>query len=352
MFKSGYISLALVIVLMLLSSFSSFDNSHKNVVTATISAIEGVAATAYFSSYTENEDLHDFTEEIIEKTGLEAEGVDILITAPSVLPVETTLVCDVEIIDIEPGLESLLFWYINDELVMEKQVFTGDDLPGITKDFEYDRIMVQTVHVRVLLRHLTEDGSIQEITDEITIDIENYSMTHWIELEAPRVMELVSSTYKGDYTLEWALENDYDDFDKEVFVNTMGYESETEYLLWVNRSHQRVNVFIGAAGRWELIETFLVGTGGRSSATRRGVTYIPSRTTEGWNFGSHKVEPVVRFFPGSRYAFHSRLLHPRTGEVIDERIGFPVSAGCIRMYNEDVWYIYHNIPDRTTVVIH
>ena len=30
----------------------------------------------------------------------------------------------------------------------------------------------------------------------------------------------------------------------------------------------------------------------------------------------------------------------------DARIGFPVSHGCLRMYNDDIWWMYNNIPQR------
>ena len=36
----------------------------------------------------------------------------------------------------------------------------------------------------------------------------------------------------------------------------------------------------------------------------------------------------------------------------DARIGFPISHGCLRMYNEDIWWLYNNIPNGTTVVVY
>ena len=54
----------------------------------------------------------------------------------------------------------------------------------------------------------------------------------------------------------------------------------------------------------------------------------------------------------SGYAFHSRLYYPNSSQLKDPSIGFPVSAGCIRMYDEDIQYIFDNIPLNTTVVVH
>ena len=36
---------------------------------------------------------------------------------------------------------------------------------------------------------------------------------------------------------------------------------------------------------------------------------------------------------------------------MDASIGYPISHGCVRMYDEDVAYIYNNIPVGTTVVV-
>ena len=270
---------------------------------------------------------------------------------PSVLPLYSTLICDVEIQNIGLDFSGMLTWYLDDEVVMNEVITTDSEVSSISLDFEYTRSTAEEVSVRVTLMFKPEHKRLQMITAEETVIIENYGKKHWIEQEAPRVLEEVTSRYAGNRTLQWAIDNDYDDFDKEVFVNAMGYESETDYLLWVSRSHQRLNVFTKSSDVWELIETFIISTGAPGTATRRGVTTIPSRSAEGWYFEGYFVRPVVRFFPGTGYAFHSRLL--RSGSSFkDSRIGFPVSAGCIRMYCDDIWYIYNNIPDNTTVVIH
>ena len=222
--------------------------------------------------------------------------------------------------------------------------------------------MEESIDVKASLQFTTLSGDVHEIEAEKTIIIENYDIEHWKRIEAPRVLSIVESKYSGDFTLEWAENNDFDVFDKELFVNHKGYTSKTEYLIWVNRDYQRANVFIGTgkAGEWELHEVFIISTGLWVNTTPRGVTTIPSRNAAGWVFveTNTRVEPVVRFYPeqsspqGSSYAFHSRPLDIQTREVADARIGVPASNGCIRMYCEDVWWVYHNIPDHTTVVIY
>ena len=351
----GKTSIILALLTVVLATLALMDISKFNY---NMPAVEVEEYSPPLVSFDHTLQLHSEKEEdepeniVLSSHALD--GAYIELDVPDVLPPESTLVCGVDVLNTEPGLKGLLILHMDNKVVLEEWVVTGSEIPGISHDFIYTRIMQKDVVIKASLKYVTQQGQIKAITTEKTVKIENYSPMHWIDLEAPRVLEEVSSSYKGNYTLQWALDNDYDAFDKEVFVNAMGYESETDYLLWVNRSHQRVNVFARSDDdMWELIEEFLVSTGGRGTATRRGVTKIPSRSAEGWHFEGYYVRPVVRFFPGTGYAFHSRLLRYGSGGGFkDSRIGFPVSAGCIRMYCEDVWYIYDNIPNSTTVVVH
>lgn len=161
----------------------------------------------------------------------------------------------------------------------------------------------------------------------------------------------MTTGYKGNYTLKWALENDYDNLTKEVWVNTKGYSSQTQYLVWINISHQRVNIFQGSQGNWSLIKNYVVGTGARGTDTPVGFYTVGTRIRTGWTTNTYNVRPVVRFKLGSGLAFHSRIYDPHYTRITDARIGFPISHGCIRMYDEDVLWIYNNIPEKTTVVV-
>lgn len=162
----------------------------------------------------------------------------------------------------------------------------------------------------------------------------------------------VTHKYAGDRTLQWALEHDYDENMKTVFVNAKGYESATDRLVWVNLTYQRVNVFKGSKGKWVLEKCFLCGTGASGSGTPVGEYTVWYTQPNGWNHGSYIVRPVVRFKEGSGYAFHSRLWNPSHTRLIDDRIGFPISAGCVRMYDEDAYWMLDNILPGTKVVIH
>lgn len=169
--------------------------------------------------------------------------------------------------------------------------------------------------------------------------------------EKERVLKLVTSEYAGDYTTKWAEEHDYTAEEKEFWINVKDYSSSGKYLIWVNITNQRCNIFEGSRGQWKLIRTCIVGTGANGTSTPRGTWKVTYHDSDGWTTDTYTVKPVVGF-KGGGYAFHSRLYYPRTETLKDTSIGFPVSHGCVRMLDEDIKWIYDNIPDGTTVVVY
>lgn len=175
-----------------------------------------------------------------------------------------------------------------------------------------------------------------------TAQIENYPPSHYLP-SPEEVLAKVHSTYRKCNT-------DYTPDEKTVFVNAKGYSSPTPYLLWVSRSAQKVNVFEGSKDNWKLIHEFDCATGAPGSSTPVGVTHVTYKQTN-WTTSSYTCRPIVRFYPNTGYAFHSRLYYPGTDKVKDPSMGFPVSHGCVRMMDEGIYWLYDNVPTKTTVVI-
>ncbi len=198
---------------------------------------------------------------------------------------------------------------------------------------------------KVATLNINASGSTVSLAAETTTDTSG-------QADETRVLNLVTSGYDGDFTLKWAQEHDYEDFEKEIWINTKGYTSKTEYLIWVNLSMQRVNIFKSSEGTWALCYSCIVGTGAPGRGTPVGVYKTTYKSWAGWNTSTYTVKPVVGFKDNSGYAFHSRLYFPGGAKLSDASIGFPVSHGCVRMYDEDVLYIYNNIPIGTTVVVY
>jgi len=135
----------------------------------------------------------------------------------------------------------------------------------------------------------------------------------------------------------------------EGFVNQKGYSSETEYLIWVSTTTTTVNVFKGSKGNWKLERSMACALGAPGSPTVRG-TFSTYKRQSVWDFGAYKCRYVTLFYGG--YAFHSRKWSPNYTYLVDPSINCLVSAGCVRMYDEDCYFIYSEVPIRTAVVVY
>lgn len=188
---------------------------------------------------------------------------------------------------------------------------------------------------------------------EKTVSVQNYSSSHYNQQDNQalyrKALATVTTTYKGNYTSSYNI--DYSKDIKQAFVNAKGYSSRTKYLVWVNLATQKVNVFTGSQGSWQLKKTFRCASGAKSTPTPVGVTYVTYKQAA-WITDSYTCRPIVRFYPNTGYAFHSRLYYPNTNKVKDASMGFPVSHGCVRMEDEGIYWIYNNIPVNSTVVIY
>ena len=98
-----------------------------------------------------------------------------------------------------------------------------------------------------------------------------------------------------------------------------------------------------------LLRTAKIATGKAASPTATHICKIRGRE-ERWTYENGTYQAPVVYFYGKN-AFHSRLHNP-DGSIAAPNIGKPVSGGCIRMYDEDIQYIYDNCPNGTTVVIY
>ncbi len=281
----------------------------------------------------------------VEEARIKLETTDVL-PAGETLSVKAT-------IDNPYELTASATWYVDGENVKEEKLEIGPQESEFefTYDYEYTKNMELESIVTLTLRYENEEGEATDTSESVELALENYGDEYYRKTEE-EVLALVTSKYAGDYTLEWAENHDYEDEDKVTWVNAKGYSSSTEYLIWINRTYQRVNVFQGSEGNWELIHTYIVGTGADSTPTPVGVYTVFGRSPYGWTTATYNVRPVVNFKVGSGYAFHSRLYDPGHNYLTSTAIGYPVSHGCIRMYDEDVQWIYDNIPNGTTVVVH
>ena len=273
--------------------------------------------------------------------------------APAKLEAGKTLEVTASIQYPEAGKACTGTWYVDGAQVAVQPVLLGTDTPKLSHKYKYTEDMKLTSEIKFVLSYTTADGRAQKVTATKTIQLENYDYLYYHGLTAEDVLKTVTSGYAGNYTLAWAQSHDYKPEIKTAWVNLKGYKSDTKYLVWVNLTYQRVNIFEGSQGKWKLIRTCLCGSGTNATPTIRGV-FTTSYKQSAWDYGSYYCGPIVRFYGSSGYAFHSRLQYwpMNSDRYYDARIGFPISHGCLRMYNEDIWWMYNNIPNGTTVVVY
>ncbi|MGE4353282.1 MAG: L,D-transpeptidase family protein [Oscillospiraceae bacterium] len=287
---------------------------------------------------------------VMDDTDYGLYGVTAELAHPERLPAGETLSVAAKLIGAPTGLNCRESWYIDGELISEQNVtLEGGDVFTLNYNYDYKRGMALRSEIVFCLDYTTAYGYATSVITKAAQQLENYDEEHFSAVETQHVLDLITSDYIGDFTLAWAEQHDYGDNEKELWVNAKGYESDTPYLIWVNQAYQHVNIFEGTAGNWKLTRVCIVGCG-RGNNTPKGV-FKTTYKQPGWYTASYEVRPVVRFKDGG-YAFHSRLYVPGSDtELMDPGIGYPISAGCIRMYDEDIRWIYDTVPSGTTVVV-
>ncbi len=249
-------------------------------------------------------------------------------------------------------------WYLDGEAVKgyyaASKVIAQDTTSSFSHRLTFSRYMALSHRIGFGLVYTdAQTGRQVKLYAEKTVNVNNYSASHYDDLETTALereaLATVSSRYRGNYTSSYNI--DYSPEIKQAFVHAKGYSSRTGYLVWVNLATQKVNVFGGSKGNWDLMRTFRCATGAPSTPTPVGVTYVTYKQSA-WVTSSYTCRPIVRFYPGTGYAFHSRLYYPNSSRVKDASMGFPVSQGCVRMEDIGIYWLYNNIPVNTTVVIY
>ncbi|MBR6376192.1 MAG: S-layer homology domain-containing protein [Oscillospiraceae bacterium] len=152
----------------------------------------------------------------------------------------------------------------------------------------------------------------------------------------------------GDYYVTY----DYPTAVKEYYVNTIRKcSSNTKYLIWVSLWTQRINIFQGSKGNWKLIQSGPIASGRNDCPTPAKVTTIWGKK-ERWVYTAYYCHHVSTF--DEARGFHSRptKYDKDGGGVYSYAMGYPASAGCVRLMDAECIFIYNNCPTGTAVVIY
>ncbi|CUQ19901.1 L,D-transpeptidase [Clostridium baratii] len=133
-------------------------------------------------------------------------------------------------------------------------------------------------------------------------------------------------------------------------INTLGLQSSSNYLLYVDTNSQLTHIYKGSSNNWSLFKSLKCSTGKEGSETPSGVYTIKNRDT--WFF-SKKFNQGGKYwvqFDGD-YLFHSLPFAEDQKTIVDYTLGEPASHGCIRLSLEDSKWLYDNIPTDTKLII-
>ncbi|MTI81997.1 MAG: hypothetical protein FH758_14195 [Firmicutes bacterium] len=135
----------------------------------------------------------------------------------------------------------------------------------------------------------------------------------------------------------------------EAFANIKGFESDTNYLVWVDINRQLTHILTGKKENWKLAKTMPSATGKNVSPTLRGTFTIKERGN--W-FYSPQFESGAKYWVryDGAYLFHTVAMD-KNQKVKDPTLGERASSGCIRLAVENAKWIYNNIPSGTKVFV-
>ena len=137
--------------------------------------------------------------------------------------------------------------------------------------------------------------------------------------------------------------------DMTKYVNDNKIKSPTPFLLATDLKAKQTYVFEDDKGTWKELYRWPSTIGAPATPTITGTFHINGRKP---SFGTehYQVKYATRIKDG--YYYHSILYDPSGTRIIDDRLGEALSHGCIRLAPENAKWIYDNILDGTTVVIH
>ena len=270
----------------------------------------------------------------------------------------STISCTVEIDPTEEGPDTA---EVSLEVNFQGKTISGDTTVSIERLGSEGSIVIQTEEIPVTAKQDTEiysdknlstkTGSMEKEESGLMLDYssDNSGLTAirlqfsdgqdgWVDADDVEISQ-EDCTTDEDYTEEMKVQ----------FVNSMNYDSTTKYLVWVSLYTQKVNVFTGYQGAWELEQSFDCSTGANSSPTTTG-SYTYSEKRDRWDLGTTYVEPVLIYNGGE--AFTSQPYSARTGEITDDTIGAPASGGSVRLQPEDIAWLSENLTVGTMVVVY
>ena len=253
-----------------------------------------------------------------------------------------------------PGIKNTLFYHCleGDEVFVTKDLFdvlgincaenTAEEKPGFTLScgnhtakFYYDDVYASFGDAgENLSRPSFEIGGMPYAP---LSKISEYFLCNYNVTEENRFCKKISLTPSG-----------YSDVYKNAeYVNGIDIFSRTDYLVWVDKSEYKVNVYLGDNKNWRLVNSFPCAIGAKETPTIEG-SFEYYQYHDKWQYNGYYCGPVMRFKNG--YALHSTLIRDN-GKPYDDRVGLKISHGCVRMHPEDIWWMVSYVPLYSRILV-
>ena len=211
----------------------------------------------------------------------------------------------------------------------------------------YKATINETVNAPIIVKNMTTSQTVQ-LKAGTTVTVTSRSLTDCI-VQISGKKALVNASNLTYVSCVYNSRMDYSDAAKENFVNSKGYTSPTNYLIWVSLYRQKVYLFRGSRKNWKLFQTYPCSTGKAKDATPAGQFYLYAKSPK-FVFDEYSYADYACYFNGS--ALHSWLKYTANGQSVpDGTLGHPASHGCVRLKTEDIFFIYENIPMYTRIVM-
>ncbi len=170
-----------------------------------------------------------------------------------------------------------------------------------------------------------------------TSDANKYKATKWGGYDTTGVKVDVVKNSDGTLVVDTAMYN-----------KAQSYSSTTNWLILTNCTTNRVGIFYGSKGSWDLRYYFTCSCGKSSTPTKKGVFTVGIKG-KCFSGDTYTCWYYTQF--SGNYLFHSVLYKKGSITTItDGRLGQNLSHGCVRLSITNAKWIYDNIPTGTKVV--
>jgi|GEM_PF-210292 len=126
-----------------------------------------------------------------------------------------------------------------------------------------------------------------------------------------------------------------------------GYSSPTSYLIMIDCRSNWFGVYRGSRGNWNRVK-YVRCSSGAGNNTVLGTFSVGAKGYSSTADG-HTLYYYTDFYAGA-WAIHSVLYYPYSNRVLDGRLGYHISGGCIRLDIKEAKWVYSNVPYGSTVV--